>query len=238
MGHRSVVCGEVVARSWGSCTYVTFSSDNNTQELHPVGHPSALSGECSTRFTQSRGFACLGHGPSPKPNLGAFRLLTGPHWSVFSPSPIESALERIYKDNSCSSRQHLLPHLTSRYSVTSSLAIMSAQASVTITRNVATTKLFARVPPPAFSQATHRSRCLAQLRSKHDNLEKYIYLNGLKDRDLSLFYSLLFDNMRESTPRLLLINVCFLHCACRQQEMVPILYTPTVRMQDVSSFYV
>jgi len=94
---------------------------------------------------------------------------------------------------------------------------MSAQASVNIARNAATTKLLARVPPPAFSQATHRSRCLAQLRSKHDNLEKYIYLNGLKDRDPSLFYSLLFDNMR---------------------EMVPILYTPTVRIQDVSSFYV
>lgn len=84
---------------------------------------------------------------------------------------------------------------------------MSAQASVNIARNAATTKLLARVPPPAFSQATHRSRCLAQLRSKHDSLEKYIYLNGLKDRDPSLFYSLLFDNMR---------------------EMVPILYTPTV----------
>jgi hypothetical protein len=89
---------------------------------------------------------------------------------------------------------------------------MSAQASVNIARNAATTKLLARVPPPAFSQATHRSRCLAQLRSKHDNLEKYIYLNGLKDRDPSLFYSLLFDNMRESTRRLLLINL-FLHCA-------------------------
>ena len=85
---------------------------------------------------------------------------------------------------------------------------MSAQASVNIARNAATTKLLARVPPPAFSQATHRSRCLAQLRSKHDNLEKYIYLNGLKDRDPSLFYSLLFDNMRESTT-LLLINFSY-----------------------------
>ncbi|KAI0264014.1 malate dehydrogenase [Gloeopeniophorella convolvens] len=65
----------------------------------------------------------------------------------------------------------------------------------------------AQVPPPAFSQATHRSRCLAQLRSKNTGLEKYIYLNGLKDRDATLFYTLLYDNMR---------------------EMVPILYTPTV----------
>ncbi len=113
---------------------------------------------------------------------------------------------------------------------------MSAQASVNIARNAATTKLLARVPPPAFSQATHRSRCLAQLRSKHDSLEKYVYLNGLKDRDPSLFYSLLFDNMRESTPHLSLINA-FLHASCRPQEMVPILYTPTVRIQNVSCFH-
>jgi malate dehydrogenase (oxaloacetate-decarboxylating)(NADP+) len=84
---------------------------------------------------------------------------------------------------------------------------MSAQASVNIARNATTTKLLARVPPPAFSQATHRARCLAQLRSKNNNLEMYIYLNGLKDRDPSLFYSLLYDNMRESIPRFPLINV-------------------------------
>jgi malate dehydrogenase (oxaloacetate-decarboxylating)(NADP+) len=84
---------------------------------------------------------------------------------------------------------------------------MSAQATVNIARNATTAKLLARVPPPAFSQATHRSRCLAQLRSKNSNLEMYIYLNGLKDRDPTLFYTLLYDNMR---------------------EMVPILYTPTV----------
>ncbi|KAF8272828.1 malate dehydrogenase [Lactarius quietus] len=71
----------------------------------------------------------------------------------------------------------------------------------------------AQVPPPAFSHATHRSRCLAQLRSKHNSLEKYIYLNGLKDRDPTLFYTILYDNMRESDL---------------SREMVPILYTPTV----------
>lgn len=84
---------------------------------------------------------------------------------------------------------------------------MAAQVSVNVAKNAATTKILAKVPPPAFSQATHRSRCMAQLRSKHNGLEKYIYLNGLKDRDPTLFYTLLYDNMR---------------------EMVPILYTPTV----------
>jgi hypothetical protein len=94
---------------------------------------------------------------------------------------------------------------------------MSAQATVNIARNATTAKLLARVPPPAFSQATHRSRCLAQLRSKNSNLEMYIYLNGLKDRDPTLFYTLLYDNMR---------------------EMVPILYTPTVSIQDVPGLHV
>jgi len=84
---------------------------------------------------------------------------------------------------------------------------MAAQVSVNVAKNAASTKLLAKVPPPAFSHATHRSRCLAQLRSKNNGLEKYIYLNGLKERDPTLFYSLLYDNMR---------------------EMVPILYTPTV----------
>lgn len=87
---------------------------------------------------------------------------------------------------------------------------MSAQATVNIARNATTTKLLARVPPPAFSQATHRARCLAQLRSKHNSLEMYIYLNGLKDRDPTLFYTLLYDNMRESTPRLLLTHVSYM----------------------------
>ena len=113
---------------------------------------------------------------------------------------------------------------------------MSAQATVNIARSATTTKLLARVPPPAFSQATHRARCLAQLRSKHNSLEMYIYLNGLKDRDPTLFYTLLYDNMRESTPRLLLIHV--LTWRFRPQEMVPILYTPTVSIQDVPGLHV
>jgi len=62
--------------------------------------------------------------------------------------------------------------------------------------------------PPYFLNTDHRQRCLAQLRSKQNGLEKYIYLNGLKDRDPNLFYELLLGNML---------------------EIIPILYTPTVR---------
>ncbi|PPR05364.1 hypothetical protein CVT24_007978 [Panaeolus cyanescens] len=61
--------------------------------------------------------------------------------------------------------------------------------------------------PPYFSNTDHRQRCLAQLRSKSTGLEKYIYLNGLKERDPSLFYEVLLGNLL---------------------EIVPILYTPTV----------
>ncbi|KAF9481205.1 hypothetical protein BDN70DRAFT_803891 [Pholiota conissans] len=61
--------------------------------------------------------------------------------------------------------------------------------------------------PPYFLNTDHRQRCLAQLRSKHNGLEKYIYLNGLKERDPNLFYEVLLTNML---------------------EIVPILYTPTV----------
>ncbi len=59
-----------------------------------------------------------------------------------------------------------------------------------------------------FLNTDHRLRCLTQLRSKDNGLEKYIYLNGLKERNPNLFYEVLLTNML---------------------EIVPILYTPTVR---------
>ncbi|KAF8650149.1 hypothetical protein AX16_005384 [Volvariella volvacea WC 439] len=61
--------------------------------------------------------------------------------------------------------------------------------------------------PPYLSYTDHHARCLTQLRSKTTGLEKYIYLNGLKERDPNLFYELLLGNML---------------------ELIPILYTPTV----------
>jgi malate dehydrogenase (oxaloacetate-decarboxylating)(NADP+) len=70
-----------------------------------------------------------------------------------------------------------------------------------------TASLVAHIPP-YFCQTDHRQRCLAQLRGKVTGLEKYIYLNGLKERDSTLFYELVLANML---------------------EIIPILYTPTVR---------
>ena len=63
--------------------------------------------------------------------------------------------------------------------------------------------------PPYFMNTDHRQRCLTQLRSKATGLEKYIYLNGLKERDSNLFYEILLANML---------------------EIIPILYTPTVNL--------
>jgi malate dehydrogenase (oxaloacetate-decarboxylating)(NADP+) len=63
-----------------------------------------------------------------------------------------------------------------------------------------------RLPPYLFT-TDHRQRVLTQLRSKETGLEKYIYLNGLKDREPNLFYEILLNNLL---------------------EIVPILYTPTV----------
>jgi malate dehydrogenase (oxaloacetate-decarboxylating)(NADP+) len=66
--------------------------------------------------------------------------------------------------------------------------------------------------PPFFTNTDHRQRCLAQLRSKTTGLEKYIYLNGLKERDSNLFYEVLLGNML---------------------EIIPILYTPTVNLPSL-----
>jgi hypothetical protein len=49
--------------------------------------------------------------------------------------------------------------------------------------------------PPAFFSTDHRQRCLVQLGTKTTGLEKYIYLSALKDRDPSLFYEVLLENM-------------------------------------------
>jgi len=61
--------------------------------------------------------------------------------------------------------------------------------------------------PPHFFYTDHRQRCLAQLRSKTTDLEKYIYLSGLKERYPDFFYEVVLTNMLEA---------------------IPILYTPTV----------
>ncbi|KAF4564606.1 hypothetical protein EYR40_010772 [Pleurotus pulmonarius] len=54
--------------------------------------------------------------------------------------------------------------------------------------------------PPALDGNIHALRCLAQLRSKDKNIEKYIYLTQLKDADPDIFFKLCLENMAEFTP--------------------------------------
>jgi len=54
--------------------------------------------------------------------------------------------------------------------------------------------------PPVMSGSVHIVRCLAQLRSKDKDLEKYIYLSQLKDADHNMFFYLCLNNMSEITP--------------------------------------
>ncbi|KAI0090366.1 malic enzyme [Irpex rosettiformis] len=54
--------------------------------------------------------------------------------------------------------------------------------------------------PPVLENTVHKTRCLAQLRSKDQDLEKYIYLSQLKDADHSMFYRICLDHMAEITP--------------------------------------
>lgn len=52
--------------------------------------------------------------------------------------------------------------------------------------------------PPVMSGSVHIVRCLAQLRSKDKDLEKYIYLSQLKDADHNMFFYLCLNNMSVS----------------------------------------
>ncbi|KAF5311168.1 hypothetical protein D9619_007821 [Psilocybe cf. subviscida] len=54
--------------------------------------------------------------------------------------------------------------------------------------------------PPVFDSDIHMMRCLAQLRSKDKNLEKYIYLSHLKNEDPNMFYKICLTHMPEITP--------------------------------------
>lgn len=63
------------------------------------------------------------------------------------------------------------------------------------------------LPPRIFSQAERAQHVMNNIRRKPDDLEKYLYLIGLQDRNERLFYRVLADNMA---------------------ELSPIIYTPTV----------
>ena len=63
------------------------------------------------------------------------------------------------------------------------------------------------LPPRVFTLEEQMQRTLTSVRSKASNLEKYIYLTTLQNRNEILFYRLVIAHI---------------------EEMVPIIYTPTV----------
>ncbi|KAF7360574.1 Malic enzyme [Mycena venus] len=54
--------------------------------------------------------------------------------------------------------------------------------------------------PPTLNDEVHAQRCMAQLRSKDKDIEKYIYLSALKEQDPHMFYRLCLSHMPEFTP--------------------------------------
>jgi malate dehydrogenase (oxaloacetate-decarboxylating)(NADP+) len=63
------------------------------------------------------------------------------------------------------------------------------------------------LPPRVSTIERQLVRVLGNLRRKATNLDKYIFLTGLQDRNMTLFYRLLMENI---------------------EELMPIVYTPTV----------
>jgi len=74
------------------------------------------------------------------------------------------------------------------------------------------------LPPRVFSPSERSLHIINNVRRKTTDLEKYLYLAGLQNRNESLFYRVLIDNM---------------------QELMPIIYTPTVGQacQEYSSIF-
>ena len=56
------------------------------------------------------------------------------------------------------------------------------------------------LPARVLSMKDQAARILENLRKKPTDLEKYVYLNDLVDRNETLFYRILIDNLEELMP--------------------------------------
>lgn len=73
------------------------------------------------------------------------------------------------------------------------------------------------LPPRVLRIEDQLVRVLGNLRRKPTNLDKYIFLAGLQDRNMTLFYRLLLENL---------------------EELMPIVYTPTVGQACLEYSYI
>lgn len=78
--------------------------------------------------------------------------------------------------------------------------------------------------PPVLDDSVHFVRCLAQLRSKDQSIEKYIYLSQLKDADPNMFYKICMTHMSVRDKDRAILALADL----KVQEITPLIYTPTV----------
>lgn len=68
-------------------------------------------------------------------------------------------------------------------------------------------KLRGLLPPKVISSDVQMERTLINMRAKHDDIEKYVFLTALQARNEQLFYKLVINNI---------------------EEVMPLIYTPTV----------
>ena len=61
-------------------------------------------------------------------------------------------------------------------------------------------KLRGLLPAAVGTMETQITRVLANMRRKDSDIEKYIFLSALQDRNERLFYRLIIDNFQEITP--------------------------------------
>ena len=74
---------------------------------------------------------------------------------------------------------------------------------ITLTMSTTISDRFSAAPPrpahgltpPVLDESVHTVRCLAQLRSKDKDIEKYIYLSQLKDADPNMFFKICLTHM-------------------------------------------
>jgi len=84
---------------------------------------------------------------------------------------------------------------------------LSNRGTAQTTEERCNNKLYGLIPSAVETLEQQTARCLEQVRSKSTDLERYIYLSNLRNSNVTLFYRLLMDNF---------------------EELVPIVYTPTV----------